>query len=206
MNGIKNEQESFWAGKFGDEYIDRNKSKTLYASNLRLFSEVLNLTRNVESISEYGCNVGMNLRALQKLRPECLLHGIDINQSALELLNRSQLTVTLHHRSILEKIDLIVDFSFTKGVLIHVHPDNLHKVYDNLYNNSRRYILIAEYYDPKPVTLTYRGHKNKMFKRDFAGEMLDKYYNLSLVGYGFCYHRDPAFPQDDISWFLLEKV
>ena len=91
-------------------------------------------------------------------------------------------------------------------MLIHVHPDNLHKVYDNLYNNSRRYILIAEYYDPKPVTLTYRGHKNKMFKRDFAGEMLDKYYNLSLVGYGFCYHRDPAFPQDDISWFLLEKV
>ena len=77
MNGIKNEQEAFWAGKFGDEYIDRNKSKTLYASNLRLFSEVLNLTRNVESISEYGCNVGMN-SSTQKLRPECLLHGIDI--------------------------------------------------------------------------------------------------------------------------------
>ena len=206
MNDIKNEQEAFWAGKFGDEYIERNKSKTLYASNLKLFSEVLSLTRNVESISEYGCNVGMNLRALQKLRPECLLHGIDINQSALELLGKSQLTVTLHHLSILEKIDLPVDFSFTKGVLIHVQPNNLNKVYDNLYNNSRRYILIAEYYDPKPVTLIYRGHKNKMFKRDFAGEMLDKYSNLNLAGYGFCYHRDPAFPLDDISWFLLEKV
>jgi spore coat polysaccharide biosynthesis protein SpsF len=27
-----------------------------------------------------------------------------------------------------------------------------------------------------------------------------------LVDYGFAYHRDPAFPQDDITWFLLEKT
>jgi spore coat polysaccharide biosynthesis protein SpsF len=26
-----------------------------------------------------------------------------------------------------------------------------------------------------------------------------------LVDYGFAYHRDPNFPQDDITWFLLEK-
>jgi spore coat polysaccharide biosynthesis protein SpsF len=66
--------------------------------------------------------------------------------------------------------------------------------------------LVAEYYDPKPVTLKYRGHDNKMFKRDFAGELLDKYQDLRLLDYGFCYHRDPSFPQDDISWFLMEKV
>ena len=30
----KTEQENFWAGKFGDEYIDRNIGKKLTASNL----------------------------------------------------------------------------------------------------------------------------------------------------------------------------
>ena len=29
---------------------------------------------------------------------------------------------------------------------------------------------------------------------------------IQLVDYGFAYHRDKSFPQDDISWFLLEKV
>jgi spore coat polysaccharide biosynthesis protein SpsF len=52
----------------------------------------------------------------------------------------------------------------------------------------------------------YRGYKARLFKRDFAGEMLDKYRDLSLLDYGFVYHRDPNFPQDDVNWFLLEKV
>ena len=65
--------------------------------------------------------------------------------------------------------------------------------------------MIAEYYNPSPVGIDYRGYKDKLFKRDFAGEMLDGYQDLKLVNYGFCYHRG-TFPQDDISWFLLEKA
>jgi hypothetical protein len=45
-----------------------------------------------------------------------------------------------------------------------------------------------------------------MFKRDFAGEMLDKFQDLRLLDYGFVYHRDTQFPQDDVNWFLLEKI
>ncbi|MGE5403941.1 MAG: pseudaminic acid biosynthesis-associated methylase, partial [Candidatus Saccharibacteria bacterium] len=66
-------------------------------------------------------------------------------------------------------------------------------------------IIVAEYYNPTPVEIQYRGHANKLFKRDFAGEMMDKYTDLKLVKYGFAYHRDPNFPQDDITWMLLEK-
>lgn len=44
-----------------------------------------------------------------------------------------------------------------------------------------------------------------MIRRDFAGEMLDKYSDLQLVDYGFVCHRDGAFPDDDTNWFLLEK-
>ena len=28
---------------------------------------------------------------------------------------------------------------------------------------------------------------------------------LPLIDYGFSYHRDPVFPQDDITWFLMER-
>jgi spore coat polysaccharide biosynthesis protein SpsF len=55
------------------------------------------------------------------------------------------------------------------------------------------------------VEVPYRGNSGKLFKRDFAGEMLDRYSDLQLLDYGFGYHRDPQFPVDDITWFLLEK-
>ena len=45
----------------------------------------------------------------------------------------------------------------------------------------------------------------RLFKRDFAGEILDRHADLQLVDYGFAYRRNPQFPQDDITWFLMEK-
>jgi len=78
-------------------------------------------------------------------------------------------------------------------------------VYQKLYDASSKYLLICEYYNPSPVTVTYRGHNDRLFKRDFAGELLDTFPDLRLVDYGFAYKRDTSFPQDDITWFLLEK-
>ncbi|HAC68697.1 MAG TPA: pseudaminic acid biosynthesis-associated methylase, partial [Pseudomonas sp.] len=97
------------------------------------------------------------------------------------------------------------DLAFTKGVLIHLPPDLLPAAYDKLYQASKRFILVAEYYNPTPVEVSYRGHAERLFKRDFAGELLDRHADLRLLDYGFAYHRDPLFPADDISWFLLEK-
>ena len=98
-----------------------------------------------------------------------------------------------------------MDLSLIKGVLIHINPDMLPVVYEKLYTASRRFVLVCEYYNPSPVAISYRGHADRLFKRDFAGEMMDKYPDLKLVDYGFAYRRDPAFPQDDITWFLMEK-
>ncbi len=55
------------------------------------------------------------------------------------------------------------------------------------------------------MNVIYRRNRNKLFKRDFAGEFLDIYKDIKLVDYGFVYHRDNCYPQDDITWFLLEK-
>jgi LysM repeat protein len=39
---------------------------------------------------------------------------------------------------------------------------------ETLYNLSKKYIYIAEYFNPIPIMVQYRGRKNKLFKRDGA--------------------------------------
>jgi spore coat polysaccharide biosynthesis protein SpsF len=109
------------------------------------------------------------------------------------------------HCSSIDKYETLntYDLVFTKGVLIHINPNQLESVYEKMYNLSNKYILIAEYYNPMPAEVIYRGMEGKLFKRDFAGEMIDK-YKLKLVDFGFSYHRG-EFPQDDLNWFLLSK-
>ena len=110
---FRTEQESFWAGQFGAEYIDRNKGDLLLAANLNFFTHALKQAGQVGSCLEFGANIGMNLRALKLLYPNMKLEAIEINPNTAK--------------------------------------------------------------------------------------------DLRLVDYGFSYHRDRAFPQDDITWFLLEK-
>ena len=63
----KTEQEDFWAGEFGDDYINRNQGKKLLASNLNFFNRSLQNIGNIESCIEFGANIGMNLQALNLL-------------------------------------------------------------------------------------------------------------------------------------------
>ena len=200
-----NEQEKFWAEEFGNEYLARNMSNELFAANTNLFAKIFQRTGVLGSVLELGCNVGMNLRAISSLMPRCKLIGIDINRSALEVLKNNLSKVVSYEKSISGALNLKADFVFTKGVLIHINPADLEKVYDNLYSCSEKYICIAEYYNPTPVTVDYRGYSNRLFKRDFCGELMQKYPDLTLIDYGFCYHLDSAFPQDDINWFVLMK-
>ncbi|HEX8429342.1 pseudaminic acid biosynthesis-associated methylase [Hymenobacter sp.] len=204
---FKTEQEIFWAGEFGDEYIARNKSQEYLASNLNFFSRIFNRVSKPASLIEFGANIGMNLKAIQLLFPGINLFGIEINQKAAEELAVAVGTDNVFSGSIFDfEPSKQFEVSLIKGVLIHINPEHLPQVYEKLYEASSKYILICEYYNPSPVTITYRGHNDRLFKRDFAGEMLEKYSDLKLYDYGFCYKRDRAFPQDDVTWFLLEKA
>ena len=206
MSDFKTEQECFWAGEFGSSYISRNKSDLLMKSNIAFFSQIMKSTSCVKSLIEFGANIGMNIVALRRLLSATDYSAVEINADAVDYLRQIEGT-TVYHSSILDFVcDYQRDFVFTKTVLIHINPASLPMVYDLMYNSSKRYICIAEYFNPSPVEIDYRGHTGKLYKRDFAGEMLDRFSNLKLVDYGFTYHRDNNFPQDDISWFLLEKV
>jgi spore coat polysaccharide biosynthesis protein SpsF len=202
---FKTEQENFWAQEFGDEYIDRNISKQLLASNIALFSNIFQKTQKINSIMEFGANVGMNINAIKNLLPEAEFSAVEINKNAYEELKKID-GIQAYNTSILEfNVENRYDFVFTKGVLIHINPEMLNEVYEKMYQASSRYICIAEYYNPSPISIPYRGHEDRLFKRDFAGEMLKKYDDLKLIDYRFVYKRDNNFSQDDITWFLMEK-
>ena len=199
------EQEKFWASDFGNDYPNRNEGETLIASNIVLFSKILRFAPTVKSVAELGCNIGLNLTALNRMNRQFDLRGYEINELAAEAA-ADQMMAEIVNTTITEPlaIEKKFDLTFTKGVLIHINPDKLDAVYENLFSLSNRYIMVCEYYNPTPVAIEYRGHKDRLFKRDFAGELISK-YKLRLLEYGFNYHLDPYFTNDDSTWFLMEK-
>lgn len=206
MARYKTEQEIFWSGQFGDEYLERNKSEEYLASNLNFFSQAFKAIGRPNSLIEFGANIGMNLIAIKHLFPKICINGIEINEKSATQLAKNIGKENVIKSSILDvELKNKFDVVLIKGVLIHINPAELLNVYDKLYEASSKYILICEYYNPSPVTIPYRGYNDKLFKRDFAGEMLDRYSDLQLIDYGFVYRRDISFPQDDITWFLLMK-
>lgn len=201
---FQTKQEEFWAGAFGTDYIARNRDAALLAANLALFSDVLRRTEGVGSMLELGANIGMNLRALRQLRPEARLVGVEINRDAARELAAIEGVEAIEGSLFESEIAGPFDMVFTKGVLIHLAPERLAEAYARMCALSSRYVMICEYYNPAPVAIPYRGHRDRLFKRDFAGEMMDA-HGLRLLDYGFRYRRDPNFPQDDLTWFLMEK-
>ena len=196
-------QEKFWAENFGNKYIKRNifskdRSQTIgYAlrkNNLKIISAL-----------ELGCNVGYNLDALKKIFKKIKLYGVEINELAFNIVNKKY---NCFNKSILDfKSKKKYDLVFTAGVLIHQNPKYLNKIYKKIYSLSKKYIYIQEYFSPDPVVVKYRNHKDKLFKRDFAKDLIDLFPDLKLIDYGFYWKEDPKLKGncDNSNWFLFKK-
>lgn len=96
------------------------------------------------------------------------------------------------------------DATLIKGVLIHIAPEHLGRVYDSLFQHARKYIIIAEYYSKQPREVFYRGHEGKLWTRDFGGEFMDRYEkDCKLRKCFFSYDRLTG--QDSITTWVFEK-
>ena len=202
-------QEKFWKGSFGSEYIGRHSTSKWILNNKFFFKNCFKKIKlnKIKSMIEFGSNVGLNLMALNKVLKLKKIKAIEINKIAYENLKKLNYVDAINTSALDYKKKDKYDLVLSKGFLIHVNPNKLKNLYKNIYNSckSKGYILIAEYYNPTPVSVNYRGNKNVLFKRDFAGEILKTYSKkIELVDYGFTYHRD-KHPQGDITWFLLQK-
>ena len=171
-----------------------------------MFAQIFRRTSGITSLLELGANVGLNLLALKSLMPGARLQAVEINACAYAQLSKIPGVEATHGSLLGYRPRKPADLAFTSGVLIHIDPARLADAYRALYESATRYLLICEYYNPTPIEVIYRGHSGKLFKRDFAGELLERYADLELLDYGFIYRRDPIFPADDVTWFLMRKV
>ena len=83
---MKTEQEIFWAGDFGNNYVERNSEH----SCINNFSKILISNRiTINSTLEIGANIGLNLDAIKSIFPKSDTFGIEINEKAFSILTKN---------------------------------------------------------------------------------------------------------------------
>lgn len=197
-----NSEENFWKGKFGNKYILRNKN----INQNNILGKYLKKNKIFPlSCIEFGANIGKNLDAVKAINKNCYTYGIEINNKAFRILikNHQAENISINNYKIKKKFDLVISSKF----LIHQNPTTLKKIYKLFYLSSNKYIFINEYFSPNPEKVIYRGHKNKLYKRDFAKEIWKMFPDLKLVDYGFEWKEDPLIGKnsDNSNWFLFKK-
>lgn len=203
------EQSAFWQGEFGDAYTERN---AIHASErVPFFQTIVDLTPNLQTVCELGANKGHNLVALQTIKNTIQPTGVEINASAAAQLQALEGVTGIEADILADEFTVndVYDLVMTCGVMIHLNPEKLPLVYERMRALSKEYILINEYFNPSPVEISYRGHSERLFKRDFAGEFMDAAEaageKFNIVATGFLWKRDnPAW--DDTTWFLLKRA
>jgi pseudaminic acid biosynthesis-associated methylase len=153
-----------------------------------------------------GANIGDNLRALRALSG-AEFFAVEPNESARRRLTGdgvvSQANAIDGIASSIGLPDGAVDLAFTCGVMIHIHPKDLLASCREIHRVSRRYIACIEYFSDQPEEVPYRGHSERLFRRDFGGFWLDAFPDLQVLDYGFSWQRLAGL--DNLTWWVFRK-
>jgi pseudaminic acid biosynthesis-associated methylase len=203
-------QVDLWRSDFGADYAERGNNR-ITAEGQRLlmrdWGKMLAhaVTPAPQSVLEVGCNIGRNLLALTHFIPE--IHGVEPNPKACAIARGfpelAQAKITEGDGFALPYGDGAIDLVFTSGVLIHVAPDNLGRMVDEVVRVSRRYILCIEYFSHQPEAAPYHGMEGFLFKRDFGRFYLERHPGLRVLDYGFLWQALDS--SDDSNWWLFAK-
>jgi pseudaminic acid biosynthesis-associated methylase len=201
-------QVELWQSEFGDEYAKRNRitpegQRALVRDWGRILAHAV--TPKPQSALEVGCSVGRNLLALQHFIAE--LHAVEPNAVACQAVRaNSDIQIKSLHNGTANALpfaDGSIDLVFTSGVLIHIAPDQLGTVVDEIYRVARRYVVCIEYFAHEPTEVVYRGRSGCLFKRDFGKFYLDRHPDLRVLDYGFLWQ--PLDSSDNSNWWLFGK-
>lgn len=202
-----NRNENLWFGKFGNDYHARNPQ----SDRLPYWLDVFDLTEDeilgdnqsvVRSICEVGAGQGDNLAALQQIFKARLAVGIEINSEACGKMAQRGFTAI---NSPFLQVENIGQFELvvTRGFLMHVPDEQIGATLRKIYDMSKRYIVLGEYYSPVRREVKYHGQDSALWIDDFAGKMMELFPDLRLMRYVFHYDRDNK--GDDITYFWLTK-
>jgi len=186
------QQMGEWAGDFGRAYTNRN-AMSLQRMDV-MYKELYGVTRKEMNcmfldnfdkqirILEVGSNIGLQLRLLQQTGFKNL-HGIELQPYAVELSRHSTKNINLIQGSAFDIPfkDGFFDFVFTSTLLIHISPNDIGLVLSEIYRCTKKYIWCFEYYADTYTEVEYRGHKDLLWKTDFAKLFLNQFHDLRLV-------------------------
>lgn len=213
---MKTQQTEFWSGNFGKEYTDRNSRDNqewdkFYVENWGITKLEMNKGFIGEfpsdiKILEVGCNTGMQLIGLQRMGFYNLF-GIELQSYATEKAKEYTKNINIITASGFDipfKNDYF-DVVCTNGVLIHISPNDLPLIMDEMYRCSKKYIWGFEYYAPELTNINYRGNDNYLWKADYAQMFLNRFSDLKLVKKELYPYVSAAQKGNVDCMYLLEK-
>ena len=212
---MQTEQIKTWTGSFGRDYTERNRFANDADFN-RLYVERYGLSRDEINedwlaavprearVLEVGANIGNQLRALQRIGFRHL-YGIEIQRHCVEEAKR-----LVPEADVVEASAFDIPFKtgwfdlvFTNNVLIHISPDDIGVVMDEMHRVTRRWIWGFEYYAPTFTEIPYRGHDHLLWKADYAGLFRTRFPDLRSRREETLDCRDEPGNVDKL--YLLEK-
>ncbi len=181
-----------WAGQFGKEYTDRNalsldELQELYKGYFGITRLEMNqkfigkLDRDMR-ILEVGANIGNQLSMLQNMGFKNL-YGIELQPYAVELSKSRTKNINLIQGSALDIPfkDGYFDLVFTSGLLIHISPEDISRVLDEMHRCTCKYIWGIEYFAEEYTKVIYRDHDDLLWKTDFPKLFLDRFKDMKAV-------------------------
>lgn len=215
---IPSTQLQHWTGQFGKNYTDRNDlnirgmeelSYQHFSKSLtQIYRELLQGIK-IKTILEVGCNLGHQLAILQKL-DHYQLTGVEPQFYALNKAKGRYPQISFVKGTIfnIPFANNNFDLVFTRGVLIHISPQDLQAGLREIYRVSKTYIAGLEYYAQKLTSVTYRGQKNLLWKTDYQKQYLRLFPQLKLIRSRLMKFNPQIYDRRDLfeQHFLLTKT
>ena len=208
-------QRKTWEEQFGEGYLERNVYNPTELNNFyntrfgytkdQLNDDFLKEIPKDAKILEVGTNIGNQLFHLQS-QGYTNLYGIEIQDRAINYSKHRTDNLNIIKGDALDIPfkDNFFDVVFTHGVLIHISPDNIKKVLQEINRVSNSFIWGLEYYAETYTDLEYHGQKNIMWKTNFAKLYTDTVNNLELKKEKKYQYLQEQHLEDQM--FLLKKV
>jgi len=146
-----------------DNYTNENKEN--FQNEISSFIYFLCLGLGARKICEAGCNVGNNL---SRFPDNFSVYGMDMNEHALQKAKEKYPNFRFQVENIKKTtfIDSFFDLVFTRGVLIHIHSDEVDSVLQEFLRISKRWIFNLEYFDEDEKMINWKRGQNLLWYRN----------------------------------------
>ena len=212
-----NKARILYCSDFGKRYTDRSNTSLIERNNhtisetgesiSRSLSKIISNTSGVVKILEIGCGLGHNLELLKEFGSYSLT-GIDIQEYALSKARVKYQGIDFINGDCanLPFDDREFDLVFSRVTLIHIHPEEIKRVAEEMMRVSSKYIAGIEYFSENIQEINWRGENDSVWKMNYhsvfrtSSEIKTIYCELVPISKEK-YNKDSLFYQH----YLIEK-